>query len=171
MKKIFVFFVSILFAISAKCESILSADSIRIVGCDHNFESSIATGRYGFIERYSNMNQVDEEALPNYIDVTITNPVEVEKFLAALSSLDVVDTLSYSSQEVLMKAVYSKIAGNTVFWHEQTQMDVRLAAMIFQDSRVEFVWMDNLNIEMGYYRYKLSRKLKQILRRYTHFFD
>lgn len=171
MKRILLVFVATILAISAKCESMLSADSIRIIGCDHNFESSITTGRYGFIERYSNMNQVEEEALPNYIDVTITNPVEVEKFLAALSSLDVVDTLSYSSQEILMKAVYSKIAGNTVFWFEQTQMDVRLAAMIFQDSRVEFVWMDNRNIEMGYYRYKLSRKLKKLLRRYTHFFD
>ena len=97
-------------------------------------------------------------------------PLEVEEFLVALSRLDVIDTLSYSSQEVLMKAVYSKMAGNTVIWIEQNQMDVRLVAMIFRHNRVEFVWMDSCNIEMGYYRYKLS-KIKKILRKYTHLFD
>lgn len=91
--------------------------------------------------------------------------------LAFIATLDVIDTLSYSSQEVLMKAVYSKMAGNTVIWIEQNQMGVRLVAMIFRHNRVEFVWMDSCNIEMGYYRYKLSKRIKKILRKYTHLFD
>lgn len=172
MKKILIIMMLFAFAIKARSESFVDIDSIRIVGCDYFFETTHSIGRYDFIKRYlsANLNDCEEKSYPNFIDFTIKDLKDIKDIIIPLSNLNAIDTLTYSSQEILMKAVYSEMGGNIVYCIDQTHLDLRLALLIFKKDHVEFVWIGCTMIEMGKYRYQISNDIIHALSRYTHLF-
>ena len=70
MKKLFLIILLFVVRFQAQGQNSLRADSIRIVGYNHNFERCYAVGRLGFIERYLENKGTEDDTFTNDVDIT-----------------------------------------------------------------------------------------------------
>ena len=171
MKKLFLIILLFVVRFQAQGQNSLRADSIRIVGYNHNFERCYAVGRLGFIERYLENKGTEDDTFTNDVDITLRNQSDIDNIISSIDNLQVLDTLTFSSKEVVMKAVYSKMGEETMHWIEEADLDIRLALVLYQDDEVDFIWMNRTILDIGYYRCRVPGKLREILSLYTRIFD
>jgi len=167
MKTILLLLFFILGIDSSLAESTNEIDSIQVVGYQHDFERVGRVGRYEFLEYLvDNPDSIND---PEYVNVIIKDKSEIERLMAILDNLTVIDTLSYSSNEVQLQAVCYR-QNNYFYWIDQTTIDIRLCLILY-GKNIVFVWLNQACLEKGIYRYLVSEDLANALSKYTHLFD
>lgn len=143
-----------------------TADSLRIVGFQHDFEDPYIS-RKGLNECI----EISREENPdNWVDTVIIDPQEMRLILSAIKRLRPIKRMRFCAEEYMYKGVYSGFKYNVV-WSPEESLDYRLLILVFLGEKVKFVWVDSSHLERGYYRYKLSDDMKTVLGNYTQLFD
>ena len=152
---------------SSLAESTNVIDSIQVIGYQHDFERVHSVGRYEFLETLvDNPDSIND---PEYVNVIIKDRTMINQLMDILNNLTIIRSLTYSSNEVQLKAIYSR-KDNHIFWIDQTTIDIRLCLVLF-GKNVEFIWLNDSCLEKGFYSYYLSEDLTKALSKYTHLFD
>lgn len=169
MKTILLLLFFILGIESSLAESASVIDSIQVIGYKYGFETDHCIGRYEFLETLVDNNLSDSIDESECVNVIIKDRTVINQLMDILNNLTIIRSLTYSSNEVQLKAIYSR-KDNQIFWIDQTTIDIRLCLVLF-GKNIEFVWLNESCLEKGFYSYYLSEDLTKALSKYTHLFD
>ena len=176
MKSSLFIFLSFLFVLSSKSADFNSVDSIRVVGSNYLIEDVDFSKRsiWEFVDNWESVKK-DSDRIEirawKPVDVTITNPKEIDSLLYFISNLQIKDTLSHNTNQIIYEGSYS-YERNRIVWVNQHELWYHLLLILFSGKDTEFIWIDDGHyVEKGYYRYNMSMDLKRALSKYTHLFD
>lgn len=147
-------------------------DSIFLVGFDINPTFSISQDRKRTLERFCDYLNNKDSLFSNYVDSMITNQDAINLLLHEMNKLPVCDTLSYSSNQILMNARFS-IKKKSIRWltDQEKNMDNRMLLLLFMNGKPEFVWLGEFYLDRGDKRYLLSKDFRLLISKYSHLYQ
>ena len=145
--------------------SYAQVDSIRIIGFYRdNIEFSHSLQRSDFVDYVLGQKP--------HVDTTIIESNEIENLLRTMENLRIVDVLPFSANQVVKEGKLTR-KGNHIRWRNgfDKSIDNRFLFVLFSDKQQEFVWSSGYYLDRGYYRYIIPERLKNVMKKYTYFFD
>ncbi len=156
-------------------KTIDSIDSIRVVGLQY---SILEFSRYNFLKEIEECKRLykdaenesfESRAQVAYVDSMLTNKDGI-KAISNFSKLKKLRKMSYDTQCHLSDAYYNQTNGSIIWSPEDTQTPT-LLLVLFSKDKVAFVWLYDSLVDIGKYRYKMSKELAKALSRYTRIYD